>query len=269
VAALTALGGSPEELRVHAAAAYRAGVDGDELAALLHHLVPYTGLPRVLQATRALVDLLPAGCPESAVDLGDHRTTVIDRPAYGTPAGPPLVLVHALGLDRRMWRDTIAALPADRRVIAYDLRGHGSAGEAPRVRGLRHFADDLHSLLDQLAVDSVHLVGLSLGGAIAQVYALSRPERVGELTLVATVATPQPAFLERGAAAQAGGMAGVLAATMTRWSPPGRSRSTRGRSATRATRCCGPTPTPGPPAGQRWPRSTRCGGCRACACRPG
>src|SRR5689334_25086161 len=44
VATLTALGGSHEELRVHAAAAYRAGVDPDELAALLHHLVPYTGL---------------------------------------------------------------------------------------------------------------------------------------------------------------------------------------------------------------------------------
>jgi 3-oxoadipate enol-lactonase len=217
VAALIALGGSPEELRVHAAAAYRAGVDRDELAALLHHLVPYTGLPRVLQATRALADLLPAGGTESAVDLGDHRTTVIDRSAHGRPAGPPLVLVHALGLDRRMWRDTIAALPADRRVIAYDLRGHGRASEAPHVRGLQHFADDLHSLLDQLAVDGAHLVGLSLGGAIAQVYALSRPERVRELTLVATVATPQPAFLERGAAAQAGGMAGVLAATMTRW----------------------------------------------------
>src|SRR4051812_17633526 len=46
VATLTALGGSPEELRVHAAAAYRAGVDPEELASLLHHLVPYTGLPR-------------------------------------------------------------------------------------------------------------------------------------------------------------------------------------------------------------------------------
>ena len=220
VATLTALGGSPEELRVHAAAAYRAGVDPDELAALLHHLVPYTGLPRVLQAIRAIADLLPAGYPEHQVDLGDHRTTVIDRPAHGAPGGPPMVLVHALGLDRRMWRDTLAALPVDRRVIAYDLRGHGSASEAPLVRGLQHFADDLHTLLDRLGVPSAHLVGLSLGGAIAQVYALSRPERVGRLTLVATVASPQPAFVERGAAAQVGGMAGVLPATMTRWFTP-------------------------------------------------
>jgi 3-oxoadipate enol-lactonase len=220
VAALTALGASPEELRVKAAAAYRVGVDPDELAALLHHLAPYTGLPRVLQATRALDGLLPAGCPEHPVQLTDHRTTVIDRPAQGTPAGPPLVLVHALGLDRRMWRDTITALPTDRRVLAYDLRGHGSAGDAPQVRDLQHFAQDLDELLDRLAVDTAHLVGLSLGGAIAQVYALTRPERIGELTLVATVATPQPAFLQRGAAAQAGGMAGVLASTLTRWFTP-------------------------------------------------
>jgi 3-oxoadipate enol-lactonase len=220
VAALTALGASPEELRVHAAGAHRVGADPDELAALLHHLAPYTGLPRVLQATRALDGLLPAGCPEHTVQLTDHRTTVIDRPAQGTPTGPPLVLVHALGLDRRMWRDTIAALPTDRRVLAYDLRGHGSAGEAPRVRDLQHFAEDLDDLLDRLAVDTAHLVGLSLGGAIAQVYSLTRPERIGELTLVATVATPQPAFLQRGAAAQAGGMAGVLAPTLTRWFTP-------------------------------------------------
>jgi 3-oxoadipate enol-lactonase len=221
VAVLTALGASPEELRVHTAAACRAGADPDELAALLHHLVPYTGLPRVLQATRALDGLLPVGWPERPVQLTDHRTTVIDRPAQGTPAGPPMVLVHALGLDRHMWRDTIAALPTDRRAIAYHLRGHGSAREAPHVKDLQHFAEDLDDLLERLAIDTAHLVGLSLGGAIAQVYALTRPERIGELTLVATVATPQPAFLQRGAAAQAGGMAGVLAATMTRWFTPG------------------------------------------------
>ncbi|MGY1605290.1 alpha/beta fold hydrolase [Geodermatophilus sp. SYSU D00815] len=220
VAALTALGASPEELRVHAAAAHRVGADPDELAALLHHLVPYTGLPRVLQATRALDRLFPVGPSERPVQLTDHRTTVIDRPAQGTPAGPPMVLVHALGLDRRMWRDTIAALPTDGRVIAHDLRGHGSATEAPQVQDLQHFAQDLDDLLDRLAVDTAHLVGLSLGGAIAQVYALTRPERISELTLVATVATPQPAFQRRGAAAQAGGMAGVLAATMTRWFTP-------------------------------------------------
>jgi 3-oxoadipate enol-lactonase len=129
-------------------------------------------------------------------------------------------MVHALGLDRRMWRDTLAALPTDRRVIAYDLRGHSSASEAPRVKGLEHFAADLDLLLDALHVDAAHVVGLSLGGAIAQVFALTRPERVSELTLVATVARPQPAFLERGAAAQAGGMRSVLAATLTRWFTP-------------------------------------------------
>jgi 3-oxoadipate enol-lactonase len=220
LSALAALGGAADELRVHVAAARRVGVDPDELAALLHHLVPYVGLPRVLQATRAVADLLLPGRPEHLVALSDHRTTVIDRPARTATKHEPLVLVHAFGLDRRMWRDTIAALPTHRRVIAYDLRGHGSASGAPHVRSLQHFAHDLDELLDRLNVERAHVVGLSLGGAIAQLYALARPHRVSALTLVATVAAPQPAFVDRGEAARAGGMASVLAATMTRWFTP-------------------------------------------------
>lgn len=220
LSALTALGGAADELRVHATAARHVGVDAEELAVLLHHLVPYVGLPRVLQAVRAVADLLPPGLQERSVALSDHRTMVIDRPAEATAADGPLVLVHALGLDRRMWRDTIAALPTDRRVIAYDLRGHGSAGAAPHVRSLPHFADDLDDLLDRLEVARAHVVGLSLGGAIAQLYALARPHRVSALTLVATVAAPQPAFVDRGEAARAGGMAAVLAATLIRWFTP-------------------------------------------------
>ncbi|KAE8763756.1 alpha/beta fold hydrolase [Georgenia thermotolerans] len=177
-------------------------------------------MPELAASSAPTVPGTPRDPLERLVTLGDHATTVLERPASGRAVGPPLVLVHALGLDRRMWRDTVAAIPVDRRVIAYDLRGHGTAGAAPHVRSLEQLARDLDTLLDRLGVDGAHVAGLSLGGAIAQVYALSRPARVSELTLVATVAVPQPAFLERGAAAQAGGMASVLAPTMTRWFTP-------------------------------------------------
>lgn len=219
LAALAALGGSAAELDVHTRAALRVGVDPDELRLLLHHLLPYLGFPRVLQAARTLSAHLPDRLPEIEVDLGDHITAVIDRPGED-PTLEPLVLVHALGLNRQMWRDTIAALPTDRRVIAYDLRGHDRAADAPRVTDLEHFAADLERLLDALDLPTVHLAGLSLGGSVAQVFALTRSCRLVSLDLIATVAEGQPAFAERAAAAERDGMAGVLAGTLTRWFTP-------------------------------------------------
>lgn len=71
---------------------------------------------------------------------------------------------------------------------------------------LEHFADDLERLLDELGLPTVHLAGLSLGGSIAQVFALSRPSRLVGLDLIATVAETQPAFAERAAAAERDGM---------------------------------------------------------------
>jgi 3-oxoadipate enol-lactonase len=220
LAALAALGGSAAELDVHTRAALRVGVDPDELRLLLHHLLPYLGFPRVLQAARTLGAHLPEPLPETEVDFGDHTTAVIDRPG-DHPTLEPLVLVHALGLNRQMWRDTIAALPTDRRVIAYDLRGHDRAADAPRVTDLEHFAADLERLLDVLGLPTVHLAGLSLGGSIAQVFALTRSSRLVGLDLIATVAQAQPAFTERAVAAERDGMAGVLAGTLSRWFTPG------------------------------------------------
>jgi hypothetical protein len=127
---------------VHTRAALRVGVDADEIALLLHPLLAYVGFPRVLQANRAVAAHLPVRLPERELRVGDHITAVIDRPGSDRSL-PPLILVHALGLSRLMWRDTIAALPPDRRVIAYDLPGHGRAGDASLVTGLGHFAADL------------------------------------------------------------------------------------------------------------------------------
>ncbi len=219
LASLAALGGSQHELDVHTRAALRVGVDAEEIRLLLHHLVAYVGFPRVLQATRTVSARLPERLPEKQVHLGDHTTAVIDRPGHD-PSLPPLVLVHALGLSRQMWRDTIAALPNDRRVIAYDLRGHDRAADAPRVLNLEHFAADLERLLDALDLPAVHLAGLSLGGSIAQVFALTLPSRLVALDLMATVSHTQPAFLERAASAEADGMDAVVAGTLVRWFTP-------------------------------------------------
>ncbi|MDN3260907.1 alpha/beta fold hydrolase [Streptomyces sp. CSDS2] len=166
----------------------------------------------------------PAGVPgaaEGELPLGDHATRVLDRPARDPASGAdPLVLVHALGLDRLMWAPVIACLPPDRRVIAYDVRGHGRSAGAPPPSTVRDLADDLLRLLDGLGLERVALAGLSMGGAVAQTFAVRHPGRLSALHLVATAADPQPAYLERAARAERHGVAEQLPATLERWFTP-------------------------------------------------
>lgn len=97
-------------------------------------------------------------------------------------AGPPLVLVHGFSLDRRMWAAQVEDFSARYRVICYDARGFGRSGAATAAP-YRH-VDDLRALLDHLAVERVHLCGLSMGGGIALDFTLTYPERTRTLTVV-------------------------------------------------------------------------------------
>jgi 3-oxoadipate enol-lactonase len=156
----------------------------------------------------------------AVVRLRDHDTEILDRPATGTPARQPLVLIHALGLDRRMWDPVVDLLPDDRRVVAYDLRGHGRAGDAPDAATLHVLADDLAGLLDRLGIATAEVAGLSMGGAVAQTFAVDHPHRLAALDLIATAADPQPAYLERARSAELHGMARQVEPTLERWFTP-------------------------------------------------
>jgi 3-oxoadipate enol-lactonase len=221
VAVLGAIGGAEPQLAVHVAGALRSGVDRDELLALAEHLTVYTGFPRGLNLLNIIDRALGENgieppAPSRIVDLGDHETEVTDTGGDGAP----IVLVHALGLDRRMWRDVIGPLAARHRVIAYDLRGHGRAAAAPTTTGLDMFAEDLRRLLDRIGVAKVHLVGLSLGGSIATRFAAAWAERLHSLTIVAATAWGNPAFEARAVAAETDGMAAQIGPTLTRWFTP-------------------------------------------------
>jgi pimeloyl-ACP methyl ester carboxylesterase len=130
-------------------------------------------------------------------------------------AGSPVVLLHGLDLDHRMWDDQVAPLAHMHTVVRYDLR-RGEAGEAGsdtvsdpgvgygiRPRGNDH-AEDLKALLDHLELAHVSLVGLSLGGGAALDFAVAYPQAVRALVLVNPV-------LEQPAAARLGD---VLAPTL-------------------------------------------------------
>jgi len=90
--------------------------------------------------------------------------------------GAPVVLVHGLTLDSRMWESQFHALTRYFRVIRYDARGHGLSDG---ITGQYSSVADLDALLNYLGVDQpVHVVGLSRGADIALKYAIAHGERV-------------------------------------------------------------------------------------------
>ncbi|TCO65908.1 alpha/beta fold hydrolase [Actinocrispum wychmicini] len=219
VAMLVTIGAADPQLDLHTRAALNQGVTPAELIALCEHVAMYAGVPRALNGL-AVIDrvLADEGFPRPAalrrVRLTDHETFVAQRGAEG----PPVVLVHAIGLDWRMWEPVMAELADTRRVFAYDVRGHGLAMGAPAARTTGDLADDLVKVLDELALDRAHVVGLSFGGAVAQATAVAYPERIASLALLGT--TDQPAedlFESRARAAEKDGMAAQVPATLPRW----------------------------------------------------
>jgi 3-oxoadipate enol-lactonase len=96
--------------------------------------------------------------------------------------GAPLVFVHGFPLDHTMWQHQIEAFRATHRVIAIDLPGFGaSTTSAPlSIIGL---ADQLEEFIDSLGLPTVVLCGLSMGGSIAQQFAVRHPQRLTGLIL--------------------------------------------------------------------------------------
>jgi 3-oxoadipate enol-lactonase len=105
------------------------------------------------------------------------------------PAGAPvLVLGPSLGTDIGLFDAQVDAFGGRHRVIRYDLRGHGGSEVVPGPCTIADLAADVLALLDDLGVGRFSYAGVSVGGAIGQQLALTVPDRVGELALIATAA---------------------------------------------------------------------------------
>jgi pimeloyl-ACP methyl ester carboxylesterase len=98
-------------------------------------------------------------------------------------AGPPLVLVHGVTLDRRMWEPNMPALTERFRVVRCDLAGFGAS---PPPTGPYSQAEDLRALLAQLGIERAAVVGLSMGGGVALELTLAHPDVVSALVLADT-----------------------------------------------------------------------------------
>jgi 3-oxoadipate enol-lactonase len=101
-------------------------------------------------------------------------------------SGFPLILIHGLNGDLTGWALVMPAFAGHYRTIALDVRGHGRSGKPDQPYSIRQFSEDLREFLHQLRVPKAHILGLSMGGAIAQQFALDHPEKIRSLLLVST-----------------------------------------------------------------------------------
>jgi 3-oxoadipate enol-lactonase / 4-carboxymuconolactone decarboxylase len=134
-------------------------------------------------------------------------------------AVPALVFVNGLGTDLHIWDGVLEELPRSWTLLRYDVRGHGlsEVGDGPTtIPALRA---DLSELLDRLGIGKVVLCGLSLGGVIAQEFALTEPERVRGICLCATASRigSREMWQQRIDQIEAGGLAAVSELAMARW----------------------------------------------------
>jgi 3-oxoadipate enol-lactonase len=132
-----------------------------------------------------------------------------------------VVLIHAVGQDLTYWDRQIEALSPSYNVVAFDLPGHGLSAVSSADRSFAFAADLVAELIGKVSASPVHLVGISFGGMIAQVTAITRPEMMRSLTLIGT-APSFPDEVRQGMRARANlvrsqGMAAVVESSLQRW----------------------------------------------------
>jgi pyruvate dehydrogenase E2 component (dihydrolipoamide acetyltransferase) len=116
------------------------------------------------------------------IEAGGRRLRVLE---IGDGDAAPVMFVHGFGGDLNSWMFTQPALAETRRAIALDLPGHGGSTKEVGAGDADMFATAVADALSALGLDRVHLVGHSMGGAIALALAGHLPDRVASLTLIA------------------------------------------------------------------------------------
>jgi pimeloyl-ACP methyl ester carboxylesterase len=110
----------------------------------------------------------------------------------GRASGPPVLLIQGLGADKHGWDMQRLALAGSHRTVALDNRGAGRSDKPHGPYSLEQMADDAIAVLDHAGIDTAHVVGASMGGAISQFVALKYPDRVRSLTLACTACRNHP-----------------------------------------------------------------------------
>ena len=118
--------------------------------------------------------------PNSESGYADVNGTKLYYEIAGS--GTPLILVHGMSLDTRMWDGQFGVLAENYRVIRYDARGHGKS--VPTSTDPYSHSQDLKGLMDALGIERAHLVGLSMGGRTVINFTIDNPGRAISLVPV-------------------------------------------------------------------------------------
>jgi 3-oxoadipate enol-lactonase len=135
---------------------------------------------------------------------------------------PPIVQLHSLGTDSRIWDGVARALRRSHLVLRYDLRGHGLTDATPPPYSIDGLVQDLSELLDERGVASAVLCGISIGGQIALRLAARDPGRLAALVLCDTAASigDEALWNARIAAIESGGLSSIADSVLARWFAP-------------------------------------------------
>lgn len=110
----------------------------------------------------------------------------------GRSSAPPVLMIQGLGADKHLWDLQRYVLASRYRVVAHDNRGAGKSDKPFGAYSLEQMADDAIAVLDHAGIESAHVVGASMGGAITQIIGVKYPERVRSLSLVCTACRNHP-----------------------------------------------------------------------------
>ncbi len=148
--------------------------------------VPDDALDAAVLAAREVID---AGVPDDAGGAAELQTADVGgrKISYAGAGqdGDVILLVHGYGGDRNSWLFLQEPLAARHRVYALDLPGHGTSAKDVGGGALDVLADAVTGVLDAVGAGRAHLVGHSMGGAVALAVAARDPGRVASLTLIA------------------------------------------------------------------------------------
>ena len=153
------------------------------------------------------------------MQIADLDGTRLHYRIDGDPAGAPVLFINSLGTDLRLWDPILPHLPDGLRLIRYDKRGHGLSDCPPAPYAMGTLVRDAEQLLDMLDVREALVVGLSVGGMIAQGLAAKRLDLVRALVLSNTGAKigTREIWDQRIAMARENGVAALADGTMERW----------------------------------------------------
>lgn len=151
------------------------------------------------------------------IDLQSHVAYV--RTA-GSPAAPPVVLLHSLGTSSAVWERQAAVLAESHYVISPDFRGHGYSGQGEQALTIDLLAADIVRIADALKLPTFCLAGISIGGLVAQAVAARLGSRIKALVLLdSSVATLNAQmWIDRAAQVRTAGLGSIADKVVKAWS---------------------------------------------------